>query len=210
MIVYGYFRSSAAFRLRIALNLKGLKPEQRFVHLLKDQQRDPAYKAVNPQGFVPYFIEDDFRLAQSMAIIEYLDETHPEPPLLPESPRDRALARQIAQMVACDIHPLNNTRVMKMLTGELGVSDEQKARWYCHWIHEGFSAIEALLKQHNDPFCVGKTPTLADICLIPQVANAARFKCSMDAFPRIVEINQRALALPAFAAALPAQQPDAE
>ncbi len=210
MIVYGYFRSSAAYRLRIALNLKGLKPEQRYVHLLKGQQRDPAYREINPQGFVPYFIEDDFQLAQSMAIIEYLDETHPEPPLLPKTPRDRALARQIAQMIACDIHPLNNTRVLKMLSEEIKVSDEQKTRWYCGWIHEGFTAIEKLLKQRGDPFCVGDTPTLADICLIPQVANAARFKCSMDPFPCIAAVNQRALDLPAFADAHPLKQPDAE
>ncbi|MBI3716333.1 MAG: maleylacetoacetate isomerase [Betaproteobacteria bacterium] len=210
MIVYGYFRSSASYRLRIALNLKGLAPEMRFVHLLKGEQHNPAYREVNPQGFVPYFIDGDFQLSQSMAIIEYLDETHPEPPLLPKDPRDRALVRQIAQIVACDIHPLNNTRILTYLSKDLKVSDEQKAQWYCRWIHDGFSVIEGLLATRKDRFCVGDTPTLADICLIPQVANAARFKCSMEPFPLIAAINQRALELPAFAAAHPLKQPDAE
>ena len=211
MIVYDYFRSSAAFRLRIALNLKGLVPERRYIHLANNAHRTDEYRAVNPQGFVPYMIDDDgFELSQSMAMIEYLDETHPAPPLLPQNFRERAMARCIAQIIACDIHPVNNKRILDKLTDDFQVSDETKTRWYCGWIHEGFVAIEKMLDKRpvQSPFCVGDTPTIADICLIPQVANANRFKCSLDAFPRIVGIYHHAMKLSAFHDAQPSKQPD--
>ena len=211
MIVYDYFRSSAAFRLRIALNLKGLVPERRYIHLANNAHRTDEYRAVNPQGFVPYMIDDDgFELSQSLAMIEYLDETHPEPPLMPKGAKDRARARALAQIVACDIHPVNNKRILDKLTDDFHVGDEAKTRWYCGWIHEGFAAIEKMLdkRQVQSPFCLGETPTIADICLIPQVANANRFKCSLDAFPRIVGIYHHAMKLSAFHDAQPSKQPD--
>jgi maleylacetoacetate isomerase len=215
MILYGYFRSSAAYRVRIAMNLKGLAPEQRSIHLAKKLNRTDEYRAINPQGFVPYLIEDEgdekFALSQSLAIIEYLDETHPNPPLLPRDPRARAFARSIALMIACDIHPLNNPKVLDKLTADFAMTDAQKTHWYCGWIHEGFSAVEAMLarRKTETAFCVGEAPTIADICLIPQVANANRFKCALDQFPRINAINERALKHPAFDAAQPMKQPDA-
>jgi len=210
MIVYEYFRSSAAFRLRIALNLKGLTAERRFVHLAGGEQRQADYRAVNPQALVPYFVEGDFALAQSLAIIEYLDETHPDPALLPVDARQRAWVRSVAQLIACDIHPLNNLRVLNYLADELKVDDEAKTRWYCHWINEGFAALEKMLegRKIQSTFCLGETPTLADICLIPQVANANRFKCALDAFPTIVGIHRHAMTLPAFHEAQPSRQPD--
>ena len=210
MIIYEYFRSSAAFRLRIALNLKGLSPERRFIHLANGEQRKPEYKAINPQGLVPYLVDGDFTLAQSLAIIEYLDETYPEPPLLPMDVRKRAWVRSVAQLIACDIHPVNNLRILNYLTDYLQVSDEAKNRWYCHWILEGFAALEKILegRKVQSTFCLGETPTLADICLIPQVANANRFKCALDDFPRIVGIYQHAMKLSAFNDAQPSKQPD--
>lgn len=217
MILYGFFRSSASYRVRIAMNLKGLKPEHRAIQLAKKTQNTDEFRAINPQGFVPYLIDDDelqsgkFSLAQSLAIIEYINDVHPEPPLLPADPRDRALARSIALMIACDIHPLNNPKVLDTLTATFGMSDEQKTRWYCGWIHEGFLAIETLLARGKNPgkYCVGDTPTIADICLIPQVTNANRFKCALDKFPRIMEIYDRAMQHPAFDAAQPSKQADA-
>lgn len=210
MIIYEYFRSSAAFRLRIALNLKGLTPERRYIHLANGEQRKGEYKAINPQALVPYLVDGDFTLGQSLAIIEYLDEVHPEPALLPKEVTQRAWVRSVAQMIACDIHPLNNLRVLNYLSDELKVSDEQKNRWYCHWILEGFAALEKVLEGRKDQstFCLGETPTLADICLIPQVANANRFKCALDAFPKIVDIYQHAMKLSAFNDAQPSKQPD--
>lgn len=203
------------------MNLKGLKPEHRSIQLAQKLNRTPEYRAVNPQGFLPYLIEDDgdtgdnFALSQSLAIIEYLDETHPKPPLLPKDSRERAFARSIAQIIACDIHPLNNPRVLDTLAADFAMNDAQRTQWYCRWIHEGFTAIEALLMRHETErgkpslFCVGDTPTIADICLVPQVANANRFKCALDKFPRIMAINDRALKLPAFDLAQPSKQADA-
>jgi maleylacetoacetate isomerase len=211
MIVYDYFRSSAAFRLRIALNLKGLTPERRYVHLANNAHRTAEYRAINPQGFVPYLIGDNgFELSQSLAIIEYLDETHPQPPLMPTDAQERAVARSIAQIVACDIHPINNKRILDKLTDDFHVTDEVKTRWYCGWIQEGFVAIEKILEKRKvkNAFCVGATPTLADICLIPQVANANRFKCALEAFPCIVDVHHRAMKLSAFHDAQPSLQPD--
>lgn len=210
MIVYDYFRSSASFRLRIALNLKGLNAEKRYVNLAKGEQKQAAHKAVNPQGFVPFLIDGEFQLSQSLAIIEYLDEKHPTPALLPSNIEDRARARQIAQIVACDIHPVNNARILNYLSNDLKVSDSEKTRWICGWIHDGFQAIEALLAaQPNTRYCVGDTPTLADICLIPQVFNAQRFACAMDAFPHINRVFAEAMRNPAFDAAQPMKQADA-
>ena len=211
MIVYDYFRSSAAFRLRIALNLKGLKPERRYIHLGNNAHRTDDYRAINPQGFVPYMIDDDgFEMSQSLAMIEYLDETHPEPPLMPTDIKQRAFARSVAQLIACDIHPVNNKRVLDKLVSDFQAGDDVTTRWYCGWIHEGFVALEKILEKRNvqSVFCVGQTPTIADICLIPQVANANRFKCALDQFPRIVGIYQHAMKLSAFHDAQPSLQPD--
>jgi maleylpyruvate isomerase len=218
MILYGYFRSSAAYRVRIAMNLKGLQSEHRSIQLAQKLNRTPEYKAINPQGFVPYLVGDDgkFALSQSLAIIEYLDEAHPTPPLLPGSPRDRAFARSIANIITCDIHPLNNPRVLDTLTADFGMTDTQRAQWYCRWIHEGFTAIETLLERNEkllgkrDVFCIGNQPTIADICLIPQIANANRFKCALENFPRIMAINEAALKLEAFDLARPEKQTDAK
>lgn len=212
MKVYGYFRSSAAYRVRIALNLKGLAPEAVYVHLREGQHHADWFDAVNPQHLVPTLVTDDgAALSQSLAIVEYLDETHPEPPLLPSDPAGRARVRQIAQIVACDIHPLNNLRVLGYLTGTLGVSEDARDAWYRHWVRLGFEALERLL---DDPatgdFCHGDAPGLADICLVPQVFNARRFAVDLALYPRIAAIEARLNALPAFEKAKPENQPDAE
>lgn len=210
MILYDYFRSSAAYRLRIALNLKGLAPERRFVHLRKGEQRDPAYLGVNPQGLVPTLLDGDITLTQSLAIIEYLDETHPSPALLPSNPVDRAWVRSIAQSIACDIHPIDNTRVMQYLEHTLGLDEAKRNEWYGHWIRLGFDAIEKRLAERSGKFAFGDAPGLADICIVPQVANAGRVKLAMDPYPRIRAINEACLVHPSFAAAHPSKQPDAE
>lgn len=211
MILYDFFRSSAAYRTRIALNLKGLKAEHRFVHLRRGEQRAPGYLALNPQGLVPTLVVGERRLTQSLAIIEYLEERHPLPPLLPPGAEDRAWVRSIALTIACDIHPLDNLRVLKYLEGTLGLDPARRDEWYRHWIVQGFEAIEArLAERHPGRFCFGDTPTLADVCLVPQVANAGRVKLDMTPYPRIRAINDACLALPAFDAARPEKQPDAE
>ncbi|MBL8519716.1 MAG: maleylacetoacetate isomerase [Betaproteobacteria bacterium] len=210
MILHDYFRSSAAFRVRIALNLKGLAPERRLVHLLKGDQQGDAYKAINPQGLVPCLEVEGRVLPQSLAIIEYLDETHPSPPLLPAAPANRAWVRAFAQVAACDIHPLNNLRVLNYLRDVLGQDEAARNAWYAHWIREGFVAMEAMLAARPAPgeYCFGSAPTLADVCLIPQVANAQRFKCPLEDYPLIRAIHARAMALPAFDLAQPSKQPD--
>ena len=196
--------------MRIALNLKGLEAERRFIHLRKAEQRAPDYLKMNPQGLVPTLVVGDTALTQSMAIIEYLDETHPQPPLLPSTPEDRAWVRAIAQVIACDIHPVDNLRVLQYLE-RLGVDSAARDAWYVHWITEGFSAIEPqLAARASGAFCLGEAPTLADVFLVPQVANARRLKMSLDAFPRIRAVNDACLAHPAFDRAQPARQPDAE
>ena len=211
--LYSYFRSSAAFRVRIALNLKGIAADMRFVHLLKDggQQHAEAYRAINPQAIVPTLITEGQVLGQSLAIIEYLDETIPEPPLLPAEPLARAHVRQMALLVACDIHPLNNLRVLRELK-KMGIAEDARLDWQRHWMAEGFQALETMLAA--DPargqFCHGDTPMLADLCLIPQMANARRVSLDLNSFPTLLRIEEAAYRLPAFVAARPENQPDAE
>jgi maleylacetoacetate isomerase len=212
MKLYGYFRSSAAYRVRIALNLKGLSAEGAFVHLQKAQQRELDYLALNPQGLVPALVTDEGDvLTQSLAIVDWLDETHPAPPLLPSDALGRARVRSIAQAIACDIHPLNNLRVLNYLTNTLGVSEEQKNGWYRYWIDQGFEALEARLARERATgrFCHGDAPTLADVCLVPQVANARRFRIDLSPYPTLLRIDAHCQALPAFADAAPERQPDA-
>jgi maleylacetoacetate isomerase len=213
-VLYGYFRSSAAFRVRIALNLKGIKPELRFVHLLKGGgvQHSADYSAVNPQQLVPTLVHDGHTFGQSLAIIEYLDEIRPEPPLLPRDSAGRARVRQLANMVACDIHPLNNLRVNLYLRDRLHTDEEARAEWQHHWMELGFAALETVLAQSPETgtFCHHDAPTLADICLIPQLANARRVHLDLTAWPTLLRIEEQALELPAFDAALPKNQPDAE
>lgn len=214
MELYTYFRSSAAYRVRIALNLKGLKADHRYVHLVKDggQQHQPEYLALNPQGLVPALVDKGHVLTQSLAIIEYLDETHPQPPLLPKDAPGRARVRALAQIVACDIHPVNNQRILKYLEKEFRADEAARSKWYRHWIVEGFNALDKLLGSSpaTGKFCHGDQPTLADICLVPQVFNARRFKIDLASFPAIERINAACLALAAFADAAPDRQPDAE
>ncbi|HEX4302804.1 MAG TPA: maleylacetoacetate isomerase [Rhizomicrobium sp.] len=213
--LYGYFRSSAAFRARIALNLKGIKPELRFVHLLRDggEQHTAEYKALNPLELIPALLHNGHLITQSLAIIEYLDEIHPEPPILPRDPLGRARAREIAYVIACDIHPVNNLRLGQYLRGEIGATDEQQVLWMRHWIKVGFSALEKMLSAspHTGAFCYGDTPTIADICLIPQIFNARRVKLEVEGYyPTLARIEKHALAHPAFDVAHPKNQPDAE
>jgi maleylpyruvate isomerase len=211
--LYDYFRSSAAYRVRIALNLKGLRPSREFVHLRRNDQRSDDYLALNPQGLVPALATDGGAvLTQSLAIIGYLDETHPEPPLLPAAAVDRARVHGIALEIACDIHPLNNLRVLQYLKNTLGVSEEQKDAWYRYWIDIGLEALETRLARdpHTGRFCHGEAPTLADICLVPQLANARRMMIDVTPFPTLTRIEAACNALPAFADAAPARQPDAE
>jgi maleylacetoacetate isomerase len=214
MRLYDYYRSSAAYRVRIALNLKGVAPDERtYVHLRMGGQRAQEYLAVNPQGLVPVLALDDGQvLTQSLAIVEYLDETHPDPPLLPPTPAARARVRAIALQIACDIHPLDNLRVLNYLIGTMGASREQKDGWYRHWIDVGFAALERTLARDGATgrYCHGDAPTLADVCLVPQMANARRFDIDVSAYPTLVRIESACNALPAFAAAAPARQPDAE
>ncbi|MGC1816148.1 MAG: maleylacetoacetate isomerase [Casimicrobiaceae bacterium] len=214
MKLYDYFRSSAAYRVRIALNLKGVMPDERtFVHLRMGNQRAQDYLALNPQGLVPALALDDGQvLTQSLAIVEYLDETHPEPPLLPADPAARARVRAIALQIACEIHPLNNLRVLNYLTGTMGVSKEQKNGWYRYWIDVGFEALEKQLARESGTgrHCHGDTPTLADVCLVPQLANARRFAIDLSPYPTLTRIEAACNALPAFSAAAPSRQPDAE
>ena len=214
MRLYDYFRSSAAYRVRIALNVKGIVPDERtYVHLRMGSQRAQDYLALNPQGLVPALeLDDGSVLAQSLAIIDYLDETHPEPRLLPADPVARARVRAIALSIACEIHPLNNLRVLNYLIGTMGVSREQKDGWYRYWIDVGFEALEKTLARDaaTGRFCHGDAPTLADICLVPQMANARRFEIDLSPYPTLIRIESACNALPAFAQAAPARQPDAE
>lgn len=208
MKLYSYFRSSAAYRVRIALNLKAIDYDLAIVNLLKSQQLDEGYLAVNPQGLLPALETEEGYLAQSLAILEWLDETYPQSPIIAGSAWQKAKIRNISYAIACDIHPVNNLRVLKYLSNELNVGDEAKNKWYRHWIEIGFEKIELMLSDSSD-YCVGDQPTLADICLVPQVFNALRFKVDMAAYPKIAAIYERCNKLAAFDDAAPQNQPDA-
>ena len=211
MKLYTYFRSSAAYRVRIALNLKGLSSEMITIHLQKQGglNKRPEYRAVNPQMRVPALqLDSGDVLIQSLAIIEYLDEVHPKPPLLPRDPLERAKVRALAQMIACDIHPLNNTSPLRYLKHQLGQDQAKIDAWYHHWILEGFEPLETMLRP--GPYAFGGEVTLADICLVPQVYNARRLKVPLDRFPKIVAVDAACAKLGPFEQARPENQPDAE
>jgi maleylacetoacetate isomerase len=214
MKLFTYFRSSAAYRVRIALNYKGIPHGTVPVHLVRDggQQHSESYREVNPQGFVPALADDGQVFGQSLAIIEYLEETNPDPPLLPPDFAGRAVVRSMALGIACDIHPLNNLRVTNYLRGPLGQGDEAVAEWIRHWIGEGFKALEELARRHGDGqhYLYGNGVTLADVCLVPQMYNARRYYCDVTPYPALVAIDAHLTSLPAFAAARPEVQPDAE
>ncbi|SIO63761.1 maleylacetoacetate isomerase [Paraburkholderia phenazinium] len=214
MKLYSYFRSSASYRVRIALNLKNLPYDYAPIHMLRDggEQLKPEYRKLNPDGVVPTLVDGDNVLQQSLAIIEYLEETHPEPPLLPKAPADRAYVRSVALQIACEIHPLDNLRVLKYLKHTVGTDDETKDAWYRHWVEAGFTTLEQHLAgdSRTGKLCFGDTPTLADACLVPQVFNAQRFKIDVTRFPTIQRIHDHASQLDAFARAAPGVQPDAE
>lgn len=215
MKLYGYWRSSAAYRVRIALNLKGISAEQLSVHLVRDggEQHKAAYSALNPLELVPTLTLDDEldadALSQSLAIIEYLDEIRPQSPLLPASALERAHVRAMALTVACEIHPLNNLRVLQYLTQTLGVDEAAKNTWYHHWVASGFAALETLLVRHSGRYCFGDTVTLADLCLVPQVYNAQRFNVDLTPYPNIMRVWAECNQLEAFADAAPERQADA-
>ena len=211
MKLHTYFRSSAAFRVRIALNLKQLPYEPVFVHLAKGEHRKPEYAGRYPQGLLPTLVADGLELAQSLAIIEYLDETHPNPPLLPREPASRARVRSLALLVACEIHPLNNLRTLQYLKRQLGQNEEQVNAWYRHWIADGLAKFEAdLTRAKEGRFCQGDTPTMADCCLVPQIFNARRYDCELSAYPRTMRVFEECMKLEAFDRAQPAKQPAAE
>jgi len=213
LALYGYWRSTAAYRVRIALELKGLSWDNRPVHLVRDggEQHSAAYRALNPQGVVPALLDGERVFTQSLAIAEYLDEMYPEPPLLPVDPRGRARVRALALTIACDIHPLGNLRVLQHLERQFGATEAQRADWTRHWMGQGFAAIEALLADNvaTGAYCHGDTPGLADICLVPQVYNAVRWQLPLDPYPNVRRIHDACLALPAFRTAVPEVQPDA-
>lgn len=209
MKLHGYFRSSAAYRVRIALNLKGLTADHLPHHLRKGEQRDPAYLCLNPQGLVPTLEAGDAVLTQSVAIIEWLDETHPQPPLLPVQALARARVRAFALAIACDTHPVQNLKVLARLR-ELGLPEEKVTDWAAWVNREGLGACEALIANETGPFCFGDAPTLADLCLVPQLANARRFGVDLAPYPKLLRAETAAKALKAFADAAPDRQPDAE
>lgn len=211
MKLYTYFRSSAAFRVRIALNLKGLAYEPAFVHLGKGEHLQPAFAQINAQGLLPALEVDGALLAQSIAIMEYLEECHPRPPLLPKDPLARARVRSLALIVACEIHPLNNPRVLKYVKNTLGHSQDEVNVWYRHWIADGLAKLEAELgKSGTGRHCHGDAPTMADCCLVPQIFNARRFECDLRPYPTAMRVFDNCMRLDAFDRAQPAKQPDAE
>jgi maleylpyruvate isomerase len=214
MKLYNYFRSSASYRVRIALNLKGLEYAYEPVHLTRDggQQFAQEFRAINPQALVPVLVDGSETLTQSLAILEYLEETHPNPPLLPRAPAERARVRALALIVACEVHPLNNLRVLNYLTHRLGLKEGVRSDWYRNWVEQGLGAFEAEVARspHRGSFCHGDTPGLADCCLIPQLFNARRFGCDLSGYPVLLAIERRCQELAAFRDAAPERQPDAE
>jgi maleylacetoacetate isomerase len=202
-ILFDYWRSSASYRVRIALNLKGVAYESMSIDLAGGAQKEPGYRARNPQGFVPMLEIHGLRIAQSLAIIDYLDSTHPEPPFLADAPADRAHILAMALIVACDIHPLNNLRVLKYLAGPLGQPEQVRDDWYRHWVREGLVALEAAAAERAGRFLFGDAPTLADICLVPQLYNARRFEVGLEDYPTLTRAEAEANRLEAFAAAHP-------
>lgn len=212
MQLYSYFRSSAAYRVRIALNLKAVDYTIVPVHLLKNggEQHSDAYRKINFSELVPTWVDEEIRLGQSLSILEYLEERYPHPALLPSSCIERAQMRRFAQTISCDIHPLNNLRVLQYLVDEIGIDQEQKKQWYQHWVIQGFQVLEDQLTESNGLFCFGQQPTFADCCLIPQVYNALRFDIDLTAFVKIKSIYQHCMTLPAFIQAAPEQQVDAQ
>jgi len=208
MKLYTYYRSSASFRVRIALNIKGIQWEPAFVNL-KVGEQNGAYKSTNPQGLIPYLEDMGNGISQSLAILEYIEERYPNPALLPSDPAAKAQVRAMAQLIACDIHPLNNLRVLNYLKTRLDHDQETVDRWYRHWITEGFAALESFVSTYGSPErCFGSALTLADCCLVPQIWNARRFKTNLEPFPRLVAIDKALASLPAFRDAAPETQPD--
>jgi maleylacetoacetate isomerase len=205
-ILYDYYRSSASYRVRIALNIKGVEYERRPVNLLESQQQSDEYRALNPQGFVPMLEMDGARLTQSMAIMGYLDQKVPTNPLLPAAAEARAHVLSLALTVACDIHPLNNLRILKYLKDTLDVDQDARDEWYRHWVAEGLSALEAMAAPRSGKFLFGDTPTIADVCLVPQLFNARRFNVPLDGYPTLVRADENANQLEAFAASHPDRQ----
>jgi len=214
MKLYTFFRSSASYRVRIALNLKGIRYEQAPIHLRRagGGQLQPAFKAINPQALVPALEDNGRILTQSLAIIEYLDEKFPNPRLLPKDPADKAFVRSMALVIACEVHPIQNLRVLSYVKSAYNQTDEQVNRWSQHWMNLGFTALEQLIvaQPNRGRFCFGDTPTLADICLVPQLGNARRYGCDLSQYPAIQGIEKNCMALPAFSDAAPEKQPDAE
>ena len=210
LALYTYYRSSAAYRVRIALNLKGLTAEQIPVHLRKGEQRGEAFRALNPAGLVPLLAAEGALFGQSLAIVEYLEEAHPTPPLLPAGLVNRAYAREIAATIACDIHPIGNLRVLEKLTADYGETADGRNAWNRHWMAVGFAAIEARLGQTAGCFAIGDAPSLADICIVPQLYNARRFGLDLSPYPHLAAVDAAARAMPAFIAAAPENQPDFE
>jgi maleylacetoacetate isomerase len=211
MKLYTYFRSSAAFRVRIALNIKGISYEPAFIHLLRAEQSSAGYRKVNPIGLVPALEDNGREIVESLAIMEYLDETQPGPKLLPATPAERAYVRAFSQIVACEIHPLNNLRVLNHVRKAYGKNDDEIKDWYRHWIADGFAMMEAFLvkEARHGRYCLGDQPTMADCCLVPQVYNAQRYKCDLAPYPTVMKINEQCLALDAVKRAAPEAQPDA-
>lgn len=212
MKLYGYWRSSASYRVRIALNLKGLAYEYEPVHLVKDggQQHSEAYRKLNPARLVPTFIDGEVRLNQSLAIIEYLEECYPDTPILPSASADKAKARALAYDLACELQPVTNLRVLQYLTGELNCSDEQRSAWIANWVEKSFTAFEQRLTESAGDYCYGNSVTLADICLVPQVYNAQRFNLDLTAYPTLMAVHERLQALDAVQQARPENQADAQ
>ncbi|RMX06921.1 maleylacetoacetate isomerase [Corticibacter populi] len=210
MQLYSFFNSSTSYRVRIALALKGLAVDYHGVNIrIGEHRADDYVQGINPSASVPALVDGDFRLGQSLAIIDYLDQLQPAPRLIPQEPQARARVLELSHAIACDMHPVNNLRVLKYLQDVLGASAAQKSAWYAHWIAEGFAAVERLLEQHgHGPWCFGEAPTLADVCLVPQVANALRMGCELSAYRRVMAVYVHADAHPAFIAAQPTRQTD--